>query len=143
MLAMRNRVVAPPANTSEFSGGFRFAARNTDMSSDPDLALSGLLRRADPVGRIVPLPAGEFAGAVHRRIRSASPSAASGGLLRRLGLSSELLPFAAGLALVGALAGGGLAYAGQRAAAASLHASAYARSIDPWLMHEPAPAGAR
>lgn len=108
------------------------------MSPSPDPALSALLRRADPAVSLSPLPPADFAAAVRRRIRAAPPPAASLSLFVRLGLARELLPFAAVLALVGALAGGGLAYAGRRADASALHAAAYARSIDPWLMHGPA-----
>jgi hypothetical protein len=36
-----------------------------------------------------------------------------------------------------------VAYAGQRANATAVNAAAYARSIDPWLMHGPAPDVAR
>jgi len=113
------------------------------MSPPTDPALSALLRRADLAVSLSPLPPADFASAVHRRLRAAPPPAASRSLLVRLGLARELLPFAAVLALVGALAGGGLAYAGQRANATAVNAAAYARSIDPWLMHGPAPDVAR
>lgn len=104
------------------------------MPPTTDPALSALLRRADPAGSIEPLPPEDFAAAVHRRLRAR----ASVSWRARLGLAREILPFAAALTLVGALAGSGLAYAAQRSHTTTVHAAAYARSIDPWLMHGPA-----
>jgi hypothetical protein len=103
------------------------------MQTLPDPALSALLRRADPIGPLKPLAPENFAAAVHRRLRSESSTS----WWTRLGLARELLPFAAALTLVSALAGGGLAYADQRAHTTTVHAAAYAQSIDPWLMHGP------
>jgi hypothetical protein len=97
--------------------------------------LSALLRRADPAaGAPSPaLSADAFAAAVHARIQSADTASAR---LRRSGFASQLFPLAAALAIIASLAAGGsLAYAGAQRAQTEIHASAYARTIDPWLMH--------
>lgn len=99
-------------------------------------SLSDLLRRGDPAaGATVPAPAA-FAAAVHARIQSADTSVAAAPLRRRAGFASQLFPLAAALAIVASLAAGGsLAYAGAQRERVESSASAFARSIDPWLMH--------
>lgn len=99
----------------------------TTPSSDP--ALRALLGRADPAGAADPGPSdAAFADAVRRRIRiaeSASPRQ-----------RNQLFPLAAAFAVLASLvAGGSLAYAGVQRERTATHADAYARSIDPWLMH--------
>jgi len=100
----------------------------------PADSLSTLLARADPSAsqRSPELSAAAFAAAVHSRIQSADTAAP----LRRSGLASQLLPLAAALAIVASLAAGGsFAYAGVQRDRVETHASAFARAIDPWLMH--------
>ena len=98
----------------------------------PDALLSALLRRADPAAAAPPPDSAFFAAAVHARIQSADTAASP----RRPGLASQLFPLAAALAIVASLAtGGSLAYAGAQRARTETHAAAYARTIDPWLMH--------
>ena len=127
--------------------GFSFAERITLMphSNDAhDPALSALLRRADPAGSLAPRDAAEFAAAVHRRIRTPEAKDSLRPVSARGTFGPEWLPFAAVLALMGAFATGGiLAYAGQRDSRSAYQAAAYARSVDPWLMHGPAADGAR
>ncbi len=113
------------------------------MIPEHDSKLSALLGRSDPAGLIEPLPPADFSAAVHRRLDTVSRSVVSVGVLHRLGFAREVLPFAAAIALVGGLVGGGLAYADKRAHTTALHVAAYARSIDPWLMHAPATTGDR
>jgi hypothetical protein len=97
--------------------------------SDP---LSDLLRRSDPGAGAPPHAAAAFAAAVHARIQSADTTAP----LRRSALARQLFPLAAALAVVASLAAGGsLAYAGAQRDRVEAKADAFARSIDPWLMH--------
>ncbi len=99
----------------------------------PADSLSDLLRRADPGAGALSPALSAFAAAVHARIQSADTATTP---LRRAGLASQLFPLAAALAIVASLAAGGsLAYAGAQRDRVESKASAFARSIDPWLMH--------
>lgn len=97
-------------------------------AADP---LSDLLRRADPAAPGISAPAA-FAAAVHARIQSADTEAS----LRPRGLARHLLPLAAALAMLASvLAGGSAALAAHRRENTEHFAAAYARSVDPVLMH--------
>ncbi len=97
---------------------------------NPDLA--ALLRRADPAKGAAGIHPELFATQVRARIRAAEAEEA--GLKRHW--TSHFLPLAAALALLASLSAGAVAaHARQERARNELFASAYARSIDPWLMH--------
>lgn len=105
-------------------------------AADP---LSDLLRRADPAAPGAPAPVA-FAAAVHARIRSADTEAAWHPAGGPRGVSSalarHLLPLAAALAVLASiLAGGSAALAAHRRENTEHFAAAYARSVDPVLMH--------
>lgn len=101
---------------------------------DHDLALRALLRRADPAGALASPPPAAFAAAVHARIAGADSAVARA--VRARALPRQLLPLAAALALLASLgAGSAVAYAAHQRESTERHASALARSIDPWLMH--------
>lgn len=106
---------------------------------EPADHLSALLRRADPAAGASPPDPAVFAASVHARIQSADTASAWHGRPARGSASrfaSQLFPLAAALAIVASLAtGGSLAYAGAQRARTETHAAAYARTIDPWLMH--------
>jgi hypothetical protein len=103
-------------------------------AASPDPALRALLRRADPAG---PLPDADatFLAAVHARLRAA-PGPPPTLRTWAAALARELNPLAAALALLAALGlGGSLAYAEHQRDRTARYADAYARSVDPWLMH--------
>ena len=110
------------------------------MITPTDPALSALLRRADPAADASSISAADFAAGVHARIRSAdtAPLRASAG-----GLARQLFPLAAAFAVLASLgAGSAVAYARERDARTETFASAYARRVDPWQMHNADSAGA-
>ncbi|MCU0793890.1 MAG: hypothetical protein MUE42_13790 [Opitutaceae bacterium] len=97
--------------------------------------LSALLHRADPAATAAAGDEAAFIAGVHARLRS-SPAGSSPVLLFPSWLARRALPLAAALAVLASLAtGGGLAYAREQRIRTEAYASAYARSIDPWLMH--------
>lgn len=106
------------------------------MTTPPDTALRDLLRRADPADDLAVSSsddAAAFAVAVHARIRAADTAVLSSPVAR---LASQLYPLAAALALLASLgAGATAAYAQHQRARGEVIAAAYARGIDPWLMH--------
>ncbi len=114
-------------------------------SPAPDPALRALLRRADPADGLTSPPPAAFAAAVHARIRSetglARPapgidSVSVTHVPRARALARQLLPLAAALALLASLgAGSAFAYAKHERERSERYVSAFARSIDPWLMH--------
>lgn len=107
----------------------------TPSAPDP---LSALLRRADPASDLPAADPATFAASVHRRIRAADTAAASA---FPSAFARQLYPLAAALALLASLAAGGsLAYAAHRNESRAFFADAYARSIDPVLMHASLPA---
>jgi hypothetical protein len=101
------------------------------MNAAPD-PLSALLRRADPAAGTAQTEPAAFAAAVHRRIRSADPTPVA----FPSAFARQLYPLAAALAVLASVAAGGsLAYAAHQRERSDFFADAYARSIDPVLMH--------
>lgn len=101
------------------------------MRPSPD-SLSSLLRRADPAAGASATDPAAFAAAVHTRIHAAD----TGPLFALRSFGRSLLPLAAALALLAALAAGSsVAYAQHQRKASELYATAYAKSVDPFLMH--------
>jgi hypothetical protein len=101
---------------------------------DHDPALRTLLRRADPAQGLASPPPADFAAAVHARLADGDTAVARA--LRARALPRQLLPLAAALALLASLgAGSAVAYASHQRERTERYAAAFARSIDPWLMH--------
>jgi hypothetical protein len=101
-------------------------------------SLSALLRRADPAASPAILSSAEFSGAVHSRIRSVDTAPVSA----LANFARHIYPLAAALAFLASLAAGGsLAYSAHQRDRTDLFADAYARSIDPMLMHASQSAG--
>lgn len=110
----------------------------TPSAPDP---LSALLRRADPASTLPAADHADFAAAVHRRIRTADTASAPDPTAFPSAFARQLFPLAAALALLASLAAGGsLAYAAHQRDRVAFFADAYARSIDPVLMHASLPA---
>lgn len=110
----------------------------TPSAPDP---LSALLRRADPASDLPAADPATFAASVHRRIRAADTAAVPATAASPSAFARQLYPLAAALALLASLAAGGsLAYAAHRNESRAFFADAYARSIDPVLMHASLPA---
>ncbi len=98
------------------------------MNPTPENDLDALLRRADPAAVLSPVSPERFASRVRERIRAAGPA--------RNRWHEQFLPLAAALAVLASLgAGSAVAYARQRNQNTDFFAAAYARSVDPWLMH--------
>ncbi len=124
------------------SEGWPVLTRITEhMKPTPDPELRALLRRADPAARDGSdrVPQEIFAAEVRARIDRLAPTQPSHATPRRW--QAELNALAACLALFAALAAGGFAaYIRHPAKVTERHAAAYARSIDPVLMHAAHPA---
>lgn len=102
------------------------------MKTPFDPELGALLRRADPADGAPPLSPERFAAQVRARIQAAEQAGSHG----HGGWARQLLPLAAALAVMASLGAGALAaHHRQDRARTELFAAAYARSIDPWLMH--------
>lgn len=109
----------------------------TPSAPDP---LSALLRRADPASDLPAANPASFAAAVHRRIRTVDTASAPAAAFPSA-LARQFYPLAAALALLASLAAGGsLAYAAHQRDRVTFFADAYARGIDPVLMHASLPA---
>lgn len=106
--------------------------------SAPD-PLSAMLHRADPAGSARAASEADhaaFAAGVHARLAANHAATPAAVLVFPTWLTRHAMPLAAALALLAALAaGGGLAYAREQKIRSEAFAAAYARSIDPWLMH--------
>lgn len=117
--------------------GYSDLTRNTGhMKPTPDPDLRALLRRADPAAEPVAnsLAPELFAADVRARINRLDTNTATFSPGWRW--QSEINALAACLALLAALAAGGVAaYVRHPAKVTERHAMAYARSIDPVLMH--------
>lgn len=106
------------------------------MKTPHDHDLASLLRRADPAADAPGCAPEHFAAAVRARILVAERAdvALQGHPTR------HFMPLAAALALLASLGAGSFAaQTRQERARTELFASAYARSIDPWLMHSTSP----
>jgi hypothetical protein len=110
----------------------------TPSATDP---LSALLRRADPASALASADPAAFAASVRARIRTADTAPTRASATFPSAFARQLFPLAAALALLASLAAGGsLAYAAHQRDRVAFFADAYARSIDPVLMHASLPA---